>query len=104
MAYPFFTIGHSTRPAEEFVDLLERAQIACVVDVVYVAVGLAQNHAMQASKLWPIFFSGRVDQSLAVVTCIRVPISFRQKLCILGRNEGHEAAGQDRPRMFTADA
>src|SRR5262249_7513674 len=33
MAHPFFTIGHSTRPVEEFVDLLERAQIACVVDV-----------------------------------------------------------------------
>jgi len=33
MAYPFFTIGHSTRPVEEFVDLLERAQVACVVDV-----------------------------------------------------------------------
>ena len=33
MAPPFFTIGHSTRPVEEFVDLLERAQVACVVDV-----------------------------------------------------------------------
>jgi uncharacterized protein (DUF488 family) len=33
MTHPFFTIGHSTRPVEEFVDLLERAQIACVVDV-----------------------------------------------------------------------
>ena len=33
MAHPFFTVGHSTRPVEEFVDLLERAQVACVVDV-----------------------------------------------------------------------
>ena len=33
MAHPFFTIGHSTRSLEEFVDLLERAQVACVVDV-----------------------------------------------------------------------
>src|SRR2546429_8409272 len=33
MAQPFFTVGHSTRPVEEFVDLLERAQVACVVDV-----------------------------------------------------------------------
>src|ERR1700747_3537200 len=32
MAQPFFTVGHSTRPVEEFGDLLERAQIACVVD------------------------------------------------------------------------
>jgi len=33
MAQPFFTVGHSTRPVEEFVDLLARAQVACVVDV-----------------------------------------------------------------------
>ena len=33
MVHPFFTIGHSTRPVNEFVDLLEATQIACVVDV-----------------------------------------------------------------------
>src|SRR5258708_39598190 len=33
MAQPFFTVGHSTRTVEEFVDLLARAQVACVVDV-----------------------------------------------------------------------
>ena len=33
MAHPFFTIGHSTRPVTEFVDLLKGAQIALVVDV-----------------------------------------------------------------------
>ena len=33
MAHPFFTIGHSTRPVREFVELLEGAQIGCVVDV-----------------------------------------------------------------------
>ena len=33
MAHPFFTIGHSTRPVEEFVDLLKGAQVGCVVDV-----------------------------------------------------------------------
>jgi uncharacterized protein (DUF488 family) len=33
MAQPFFTIGHSTRPVEEFVDLLKGAQVGCVVDV-----------------------------------------------------------------------
>jgi uncharacterized protein (DUF488 family) len=33
MAHPFFTIGHSTRPASEFIDLLKRAQIALLVDV-----------------------------------------------------------------------
>jgi uncharacterized protein (DUF488 family) len=30
---PFFTIGHSTRPVEEFIDLLKGAQIALLVDV-----------------------------------------------------------------------
>ena len=33
MAYPFFTIGHSTRPMSEFVDLLKSAQIGVVADV-----------------------------------------------------------------------
>jgi uncharacterized protein (DUF488 family) len=33
MALPFFTIGHSTRPVSEFVDLLESQQIRLVVDV-----------------------------------------------------------------------
>jgi uncharacterized protein (DUF488 family) len=33
MAYPFFTIGHSTRPVDEFVDLLKTAQVDLVADV-----------------------------------------------------------------------
>jgi uncharacterized protein (DUF488 family) len=33
MALPFFTIGHSTRPVSEFVDLLDSQQIRLVVDV-----------------------------------------------------------------------
>jgi uncharacterized protein (DUF488 family) len=33
MAHPFFTIGHSARPASEFVDLLKSAQIGVVADV-----------------------------------------------------------------------
>jgi uncharacterized protein (DUF488 family) len=33
MAHSFFTIGHSTRPVTEFIDLLKGAQIARVVDV-----------------------------------------------------------------------
>ena len=33
MALPFFTIGHSTRPVNEFVDLLESQQVRLVVDV-----------------------------------------------------------------------
>jgi uncharacterized protein (DUF488 family) len=33
MAYPFFTIGHSTRSISQFVDLLRTSQVALVVDV-----------------------------------------------------------------------
>ncbi|MEO3433173.1 DUF488 domain-containing protein [Inquilinus sp. CAU 1745] len=33
MTYPFFTIGHSTRPTPEFVDLLRPSGIRTVVDV-----------------------------------------------------------------------
>ena len=33
MAQPFFTIGHSTRPIPEFVDLLRAAEVRLVVDV-----------------------------------------------------------------------
>src|SRR4030095_6053611 len=33
MAYPFFTIGHSTRSIREFVDLLRPQEIKLVVDV-----------------------------------------------------------------------
>jgi uncharacterized protein (DUF488 family) len=31
--YPFFTIGHSTRSLDEFVNLLRRAKITLVADV-----------------------------------------------------------------------
>jgi uncharacterized protein (DUF488 family) len=33
MSYPFFTIGHSTRPIDEFVDLLANAEVALLADV-----------------------------------------------------------------------
>ncbi len=33
MAYPFFTIGHSTRSLDEFVGLLKNAEVQRVVDV-----------------------------------------------------------------------
>jgi hypothetical protein len=33
MKFPFFTIGHSTRPTGEFIDLLTASEIGIVVDV-----------------------------------------------------------------------
>jgi uncharacterized protein (DUF488 family) len=33
MAFPFFTIGHSTRPISEFIDLLAASEVGLIVDV-----------------------------------------------------------------------
>ncbi len=33
MTHPFYTIGHSTRPIDEFVDMLQSAEVARVIDV-----------------------------------------------------------------------
>jgi uncharacterized protein (DUF488 family) len=33
MVHPFYTIGHGTRPIGDFVDVLRRAAVGCVVDV-----------------------------------------------------------------------
>ncbi|HYD14407.1 MAG TPA: DUF488 domain-containing protein [Allosphingosinicella sp.] len=33
MALPFFTVGHSTRPIPEFVDLLRAGQVELVIDI-----------------------------------------------------------------------
>ena len=33
MAYPFYTIGHGTRPIGEFIDLLQSVQVTLVADV-----------------------------------------------------------------------
>src|SRR5271154_4428850 len=33
MAYPYFTIGHSTRPIEQLVSLLAEAEVMLIVDV-----------------------------------------------------------------------
>ncbi|HZT28024.1 MAG TPA: DUF488 domain-containing protein, partial [Pseudolabrys sp.] len=33
MTFPFFTIGHSTRPIGEFVDLLQQSAVRLVVDI-----------------------------------------------------------------------
>jgi len=33
MAFPYFTIGHSTRPIDDFVDLLTASEIGLIVDV-----------------------------------------------------------------------
>lgn len=55
MAYPFFTIGHATRPIGEFVDLLRRAEVGLVADV----------RTMPRSRTNPQYNRDVLPQSLA---------------------------------------
>jgi uncharacterized protein (DUF488 family) len=54
-APPFFTIGHSTRSIEEFVDLLAAAEVAMVVDV----------RTVPRSRTNPQFNADTLPQALA---------------------------------------
>ncbi len=55
MAHPFFTIGHSTRPAGEFVALLGDAEVGLVVDV----------RTVPRSRTNPQYNSAELAQALA---------------------------------------
>src|SRR6478672_11962246 len=55
MAHPFFTIGHSTRSLEEFVDLLERAQFEIGYEHIAALGGLrakTQEVAPEVNAFW----------------------------------------------------
>ena len=55
MSQPFFTVGHSNRTADEFIDLLRPAGIGMVVDV----------RRLPGSRAYPQFDSENLAQSLA---------------------------------------
>lgn len=55
MSHPFFTVGHSNRTADEFIDLLRAARIGMVVDV----------RRLPGSKAYPQFDSENLARSLA---------------------------------------
>lgn len=57
MAHPFFTVGHSNRTIEEFIDILRDAGIGTVVDV----------RKLPGSRAHPQFDADRLAQSLAEV-------------------------------------
>jgi uncharacterized protein (DUF488 family) len=60
MALPFFTIGHSTRPIDEFVDLLSNAQVQLVVDVRTIPRSRT-NPQYNSEPLAKALFESRID-------------------------------------------
>ena len=57
MTFPFFTIGHSNRTTDEFIDLLREAGVGMVVDV----------RKLPGSRAYPHFDGDRLARSLAEV-------------------------------------
>jgi uncharacterized protein (DUF488 family) len=69
MTQPFFTVGHSNRTADEFVDLLRAARIGLVADV-------------RRSRTYPQFDSENLAQSLSEAQIeyeLIVPLGGRRK-------------------------
>jgi uncharacterized protein (DUF488 family) len=57
MAHPFFTIGHSTRPLHEFIEMLTRAHVATLIDV----------RTIPRSRTNPQYNAESLSESLAAV-------------------------------------
>lgn len=55
MTYPFYTIGHATRPIDQFIALLQGAEVTVVVDV----------RTMPRSRANPQYDQSALPQSLA---------------------------------------
>ena len=70
MSHPFFTVGHSTRTLEEFVQLLDSAQVELVVDV----------RRLPGSNRHPQFNQDALEQSLP-----QHGISYRRAEALGGR-------------------
>jgi uncharacterized protein (DUF488 family) len=72
MSQPFFTVGHSNRTADDFVDLLRAARISMVVDV----------RRLPGSRAYPQFDSENLAQSLSEAQIkyeLIVPLGGRRK-------------------------
>jgi uncharacterized protein (DUF488 family) len=72
MTLPFFTVGHSNRTADEFIDLLRTAKIGMVVDV----------RRLPGSRTYPQFDSENLSQALAQAQIryeLIVPLGGRRK-------------------------
>jgi uncharacterized protein (DUF488 family) len=72
MLQPFFTVGHSNRTIDDFVDLLRAARIGMVIDV----------RRLPGSRTYPQFDSENLDQSLAQAQIryeLIVPLGGRRK-------------------------
>jgi uncharacterized protein (DUF488 family) len=77
MALPFFTIGHSTRSLEEFVDLLKKAEVTTLVDV----------RTVPRSRTNPQFNRDTLPETLA-----RDQIGYEHIAALGGLRKKHEVA------------
>lgn len=75
---PIFTIGHSTRPIEEFLTLLQDSRVQCVVDV----------RRLPGSRAFPQFDADALRDSLA-----QSNIAYWHLLSLCGRRSAGEVRG-----------
>lgn len=74
-ATTIYTIGHSTRPLDEFIGLLHAASIQCVVDV----------RRLPGSRAYPQYNADALQQSLA-----EVGIEYWHLIALAGRRRASE--------------
>ncbi|MDQ2699991.1 MAG: DUF488 domain-containing protein [Actinomycetota bacterium] len=70
MSFPFFTVGHSNRTADEFVSLLTGAEVEVVVDV----------RRLPGSRRYPHFNEDRLSESLR-----QAGVDYRRIIALGGR-------------------
>ncbi|MGV8942991.1 DUF488 domain-containing protein [Thermomonas sp.] len=80
------TIGHSTRPLEEFIGLLQASSIQCVVDV----------RRLPGSNAYPQYNADALQQSLA-----EVGIDYCHLLSLAGRRRASEVPTTDEDKFWT---
>lgn len=80
------TIGHSTRPLQEFLDLLKAASIQCVVDV----------RRLPGSNAYPQYNADALQQSLA-----DVGIKYWHLTAIAGRRRVSEVSASSESTFWT---
>ena len=80
------TIGHSTRPLDEFLGLLQTASIECVVDV----------RRLPGSRAYPQYNADALQQSLA-----DVGIEYWHLVALAGRRRASEVPANDHEVFWT---
>ena len=81
-----FTIGHSTRPLDEFIGLLRESSIQCVVDV----------RRLPGSRAYPHYNADALQQSLA-----EAGIAYWHLMALAGRRRASEVPATDDTGFWT---